>query len=430
MEPYIIIMCIIIVLVAIAAFMFFRKKKQDTIQADIEQPKELGVSGKESLGSAGSYEMMVKFDDLPAITKDEEAALVEVKNEKLLARIDNAVPGTLQAITNTRAVKAYQEAAKSAGQLYQVIIPQGAVLDKSRAMEGAFRGYYREVANRIQGQADLVPIDNAAANKLAVAGTANAVMGVASMIVGQYYMTEINDQLEDINARIEKIADFQQNEFKSKVYALVAEVQKSSTFQVETIENNEVRNRELNHLQALEHECAELLGQANLSLQDIASATNLDYAAYEKKVGQADLWYQYQQILLEVMYKISDLTFALNLGAISRENSYALYLPYANQSKTASQKLNDWHMEHCKRLGISTEKSRRKRQGISGFVMSMFGHFNDDFNYKKISQRTASLIEHQAVGVSIKMAEGDDLFKEDIRLIAKDGKLYYLPKAE
>ena len=237
MEPYIIIMCIIIVLVAIAAFMFFRKKKQDTIQADIEQPKELGVSGKESLGSAGSYEMMVKFDDLPAITKDEEAALVEVKNEKLLARIDNAVPGTLQAIANTRAVKAYQEAAKSAGQLYQVIIPQGAVLDKSRAMEGAFRGYYREVANRIQGQADLVPIDNAAANKLAVAGTANAVMGVASMIVGQYYMTEINDQLEDINARIEKIADFQQNEFKSKVYALVAEVQKSSTFQVETIEN-------------------------------------------------------------------------------------------------------------------------------------------------------------------------------------------------
>ena len=59
METYIIIMCIIIVLVAIAAFMFFRKKKQDTIQADIEQPKELGVSGKESLGSAGSYEMMV-----------------------------------------------------------------------------------------------------------------------------------------------------------------------------------------------------------------------------------------------------------------------------------------------------------------------------------------------------------------------------------
>ena len=74
-------MCIIIVLVAIAAFMFFRKKKQDTIQADIEQPKELGVSGKESLGSAGSYEMMVKFDDLPAITKDEEAALVDFWQE-------------------------------------------------------------------------------------------------------------------------------------------------------------------------------------------------------------------------------------------------------------------------------------------------------------------------------------------------------------
>lgn len=141
--------------------------------------------------------------------------------------------------------------------------------------------------------------------------------------------------MEDISSGIEKIADFQQNEFKSKVYALVAEVQKSSTFQVETIENNELRNRELQHLKTLEHECAQLLGQVNLSLQDIAGNSGVDYDKYEKLIGEAELWLQYQQILLEVMYKISDLTYVLNLGAISRENSYALYLPYAKQSEGA-----------------------------------------------------------------------------------------------
>lgn len=108
--------------------------------------------------------------------------------------------------------------------------------------------------------------------------------------------------------------------------------------QVETVENNELRNRELTHLKALEHECAQLLGQVNLSLQEITGKKDLDYDEYEKLVAEAETWYQYQQILLEIMYKISDLSYALNLGAISRENSFALYLPYAKQSEGALKK--------------------------------------------------------------------------------------------
>jgi hypothetical protein len=99
-------------------------------------------------------------------------------------------------------------------------------------MEGVVRGSYRDVANSIIGNANWVAVDGKAANNLAAVGMANAAMNVASMVVGQCYMSQITDQLEDINAGIEKIADFQQTEFKSKVYALIAEVQKSSTFQV------------------------------------------------------------------------------------------------------------------------------------------------------------------------------------------------------
>jgi hypothetical protein len=104
-----------------------------------------------------AYELSVKFDELPALTEAEESRLVEVTDKKLLSRIDNAVPGTFQAMANVGAAHAYKAAAKSAGQLYQAIIPQGAVLDHSRAMEGAFRGSYRQVANSIKGNANWVP---------------------------------------------------------------------------------------------------------------------------------------------------------------------------------------------------------------------------------------------------------------------------------
>ena len=427
MELVLIAIICIIAIVGIIAFVIIRIKGVNTIDEGGEN--SLSVKIKNALASSKRNELAITFDDLPALTEQEESQLVEVKDSQLLEKIDNVIPGTLLAVANTGAVHAYQEAVKSAGQLYQAIIPKGAVLDKSRALKGAVRGSYRDVANSIKGNANWVAVDGKAANNLATVSVANAVMNVASMVVGQYYMSQINDQLADINAGIEKVADFQQTEFKSKVYALVAGVQKSSTFQVETIENDELRNRELLHLKSLEHECAQLLGQANLSLQDISGKKGLDYDAYEKKIGEAENWFKYQQILLEVMYKISDLSYALNLGAISRENSYALYLPYAKQSEGTLAKLNEWHDEHIKRLEINVEESRRKRQGVEGFFMGALGLFNDDFNYKKMSQSTIARIEHQAENAStIKGVESEDLYQEDVRLIAKDGKLFYLPQ--
>lgn len=426
MEPFIIMAVVIIV--AVVAFMFFKFRSKNSAVEETSGKLSVVSKSKAALAKTSSYEMTVKFENLPALTEEEQTILVEVKDKKLLAKIDSAVPGTMQAVANAGAVKEYSEAVKNAGQLYQAIIPKGAVLDKSRAMEGAVRGSFRDAPNSIKGQANWLAVDNNAGNTLAKMNVANAAMGAAAMVVGQYYMTQINDQLEDITAGIEKIADFQEKEFKSKVYALVAEVQKSSTFQVETVENDEIRNRELTHLKSLEHECAQLLGQANLSLQEITGKSNLDYDEYEKLIGEAETWYQYQQILLEVMYKISDLSYALNLGAISRENSYALYLPYANQSEGALKKLMDWHKGNGEKFQISMDESRRKRQGVEGFFMGALGVFNDDFNYKKVSGRTVALIEHQADGKVLTVPiVNNDLFQEDVRLVAKDGKLYYLP---
>lgn len=426
-------MAFAIVIVVVVVYMFFKSKKDKATFNVIDENSGLAEKGKVKFAKQSSYEMSVKFENLAELTEGEKMRLVEIKDSKLLSRIDSAIPGTLQAVANTEAVKKYAEASESMGQLYQVIIPPRAVLDKSHAMEGAKRATYRmkEDAGSIKGQANLMAVDNGAANNLAKLNVANAAMGAIAMVVGQYYMTQINDQMEAITDGIEKIADFQENEFKSKVYALVAEVQKSSAFQIETMENNELRNRELIHLKSLEHECAQLLGQANLSLQEITGKKNLDYAKYEKLIGEAEIWCQYQKILLEVMYNISDLSYVFNLGAISRGNSYALYLPYSKQSNSAREKLKDWHKDNSTKLEINLDESRRKRQGAEGVFMSALGVFNNDLNYKKISDRTLSLIEHQIeVKVLAAPTANNDFFQENVRLVAKEGKLYYLPNSE
>ena len=240
--------------------------------------------------------------------------------------------------------------------LYRAIIPAGAKLTDSKAMEGAVRGIYHG-ADGIRGHANLVKVE-AQKGTAVVANTAAAAMGVASMVVGQYYMTRINAELGAISDGISQIQDFQDNEYRSRVFSLVAHVKKIADFQAEILENDELRLSKISQLDSLEEECTQLLGQANLTLAGFAKKNELDYEEYEKSLGNAQNWFMYQKSLLDVLYKISDLRYTLHLGAVSREQCIALLPTYTNQVNETQGRLTAWHEGTTKRLGIETEIGR------------------------------------------------------------------------
>ncbi len=112
---------------------------------------------------------VIQIGILPADAISDETKLVEITDSKVLAHINNLVPGLAQAgnaaNNATQAVKANGEV------LYRAIIPAGAKLTDSKAMEGAVRGFYHG-ADGIRGHANLVAVE-------AQKGTAVAAMGVA-----------------------------------------------------------------------------------------------------------------------------------------------------------------------------------------------------------------------------------------------------------
>ena len=411
----------VVVILAAVAYMLFKKNRKKNNDAALTVSDNPGEK-ETSLASVPETEneMVIKLEMLPSLTEIEENSLVEVTDSKVLARIDQVVPGLAQ--SGTAAATAVQ----ANGQvLYQAIIPAGAKLTNSKAMEGAVRGFYRG-ADGIQGHANLVAVNQ---TTTAVANTAAAAMGVASMVVGQYYMTQINAELSEINDGIEKISNFQDNEYKSKVFTLVAQVKKIASFQVEIIDNPELRASEIEHLNKLEDECSQLLGQANLTLSDYCKKNGLDYETYEKELREAQNWYIYQQTLLEVLYKISDLKYALYLGAVSREQCGALLPTYTNQVSDAHGLLTNWHEKNVARLGIDTAEAKRKRAGFDYAIHWIPGRFNDEHNFRPIAEKTARMIETQStVWESVHRVKNDDLYDNDVRLISKDGKIYYLPE--
>ena len=422
MEYIIIGICVIAIVVG--AGIFFKAKLKAT-----ETPLSSGPTKAEDELSLTApqdetgHDLVIQVEMLPAEAISGESSLVEITDSEVLARVNNLIPNLAQA---GNAVNNAVQAVQAQGEvLYRAIIPAGAKLTDSRGMEGAVRGFYRG-ADGIQGHANLVAVE-AQKGTAVVANTAAAAMGVASMVVGQYYMTQINAELGQISDGISKIADFQDNEYRSRVFSLVSHIKKIAEFQVEILENDELRLSKIAQLDSLEEECTQLLGQANLTLAGFAKKKDLDFAAYEKELQEAQNWYIYQNTLLEMLYKISDLRFTLHLGAVSREQCTALLPTYTQQVEETQSRLTQWHQDTTKRLNVDTAEIRRKREGWDKAIHFIPGLINDDWNFRSISERTADMIDSQAGGHSKLHHDDSDFYLEDVQLLSKDGKVYYLP---
>ena len=422
MEYMVIGICIITI-VAIGARVLFKRKSKaatiSTISALSKVDEELSPSSQEG---ETAQDLAIQVEMLPVEAINGESRLIEIINSDVLARVNNLIPNLIQAgniVNNAAQATRVQEEV-----VYRAIIPAGAKLANSREMDGAARGIFHD-ANGIQGHANLVAVE--AQKSAAIANTVAATMGVASMIVGQYYMTQINAELGQISNGISKVSDFQDNEYWSRVFSLVNHVKKISEFQTEILENDELRLSKIAQLDSLEEECTKLLGQANLTLEDFAKKPEIEFEAYEKDLQETQNWYIYQNALLKTLYKLSDLRFTLHLGAVSRDQCTALLPTYTQQVEETQTHLSLWHQETTKRLSIDTAETRRKRAGWDMAVHFIPGLINDEWNFKPISERTARMIDSQSGGYNELYHDSSNLYIEDVQLISTGGKIYYLP---
>ena len=423
MEYVTIGVCIIAIVVIGAVVIFKSKIKATNSLSPSEVLTDTSSRATSMVQDTTSQEFRIQVEILPTETISDESKLIEITDSRVLARVNSLVPGLVQA---GNAINNAVQAARTQGEvLYRAIIPTGAKLADSRAMEGAVRGFYHG-AEGIQGHANWVAVE-AQKGTTVIANTAAAAMGVASIVVGQYYMTQINSELEQIGDGIAKIADFQDNEYRSRVFSLVSHVKKIAEFQVEILENDELRLSKIVQLDSLEEECTKLLGQANLTLAGFTRKNNLDFATYEKELQEVQNWYIYQNTLLEMLHKLSDLRFALHLGVVSRAQCTALLPTYTQQVEEIQSRITQWHQDTTKRFNVDTAEIRRKRDGLDKAIHFIPGLIKDDWNFCSISEKTACMIDFQASGRAELHHDNSDFYLEDVQLTSKDGRVYYLP---
>lgn len=409
---------IIVVVVVVGGFLLWKSRQKN----DVIIKQNIDIT-KSDVDTDELNQLVIQLEQLPAEALTDESKLMEITDSRVLARVNNLVPELFK--VGNAAGNAVQAVQANGQVLYQAIIPSGAKLANSKDMAGAVRGIYHG-AKGVKGHANLIAVKQKANVATNVAASA---MGVVSIVVGQYYMKQINAELDEINDGIKKIADFQNNEYKSKVFALVAQIQKVTKFQVDILENDELRLSEIDNLNRWEQQCIELLGQANLSISGYAKKKNIDYKSYKKEIAQAQNWFVYQKTLMEVMIKIAELRHTLNLGAVSREQCGALLHIYSKQVQGALEQLAAWHKAQIKKFKINVDKSRKKRMGWDRAAYLIPGLINRKNNFRPISNKMVKNIVDQVKGYATPHnIDAIDLFQKDVKIIAKERKIYYFPQ--
>ncbi len=347
--------------------------------------------------------------DVSEVAADEidESRLCEIDDTGVSDRVKSLMPDLIK--TEISAGLMVTTASKT---VYKVILPASTKLASAGSAGGLLSGMGAGMAAGGVGAL--------------ISSSVTGILSAASMVVGQYYMTQVNIQLKKIAQSISEIGEFQDNEFKSRVFALNAQVGKSAMFRAETLGNARLRAAEISKLDALEHECISLLGQAALMIGGYTERTDFDYDRYIRAVAEVQQWHVCSRILLQILYEIADLKFALNLGAASREQCLALVPVYVQQAEETQRRLTAWHKFTTEKLGVRLEESKRRRKGLDRALHFFPGLFKKDLKYRDMPASTVALIESQIDSVVPAYGETTNRFDEPVELIVRDGRIYYL----
>lgn len=414
MDTVLIIFITLIIL--IGGYLIIQRLKS---KSAVEVKPIVDTNGELAVAEDSISDLQVQFNILPEIKEIDESRLVEITDSKLLGHVNNLLPEAFK--TATTVGNAVQGSTKT---LYEAILPAGKQLAKSKNTEGAFRGFTMGKKG-IDGSAEFLSVNNASN---VAANVASSAMGVGSMVVGQYYMTQINNELESISSDISQIMIFQNNEYKSKVFALVTKVKELSSFQIEILENEDLRKAEISNLNRIEQQSLELLGQANLTIADYSKKMDMGIKEYEEQLVGVQYWVVYQETLLEVLYLIANLKYALYLGAVSRDQCNSLLSTYSKQSRDVSLGLQNWHLEQIEKYGINLEEGNRERYGVDGILHKVPGMIRKELNFRPVPKDVVDIItKHLTTREKHRQVITKEVFEENVKLIGKEGKVYYLP---
>ena len=364
------------------------------------------------------------------VSKDDEEMKIEVldsidlSNNELVEVTDSSLVTSIRdGVLLADAAKDVAKVVKKSGAIYKAIIPAGAKLTNSSEMKGAVRGIYHG-ADGIKGHANLIDISK---QKKALT-TAASFKAVAIKAVIKICISDINNKLTLTTKGIEYIEAIEEAKLKSEFEQIVSDLRRIIDNQDELLLNDDIRNNEIINLQSLNKDCCRLLGTTNNIIQRYSNNIPKEYKEFVSQINTIDNHIKFQQAGLNLLGYISEMTYVLNLGKLSKKNCNYALSDYIEKSQAINNEQLKWLNKSIDAMKIDLNTGTRGRLGIVGKAAGVANKLiKKDIDKAKVEESTLQSIEsNKNICNNTMSIDRKELFDEDISFILKDNKVFYL----
>lgn len=410
MEIYIII-ALIVVIIGIIIFSFYNKKTGEN-KKEVKKEISLSVYDKKLLPD-------IQIIENTTLIPSEKNKIVDAKVKNAISILDNSVSKSAMvgknlknANTALNSNRAFFSAAKSGTENMMKVKGTNELLG-TQAING-----------KITKNTKFLREDQMVAN-MGKDALVNAGFNAASMVVGQYYMNEINEKLETIQHDIDSISNFLDAQYKGKLIYIVSKIEEILENREDILTNDFSKDKRYDEISRAEENCVELLTQANVSIADLLK-DELDYKKYERNVKDIQKWSVRQQILTRLLAEIGDLRYVLADGNETSKSSHSQYNKCLKHTNTVNERLDNWHEIYCEKFGINKDEHRRKANFFE-IRKNTIGRINEDWAYNKLNENTETMIDAQ-MNINTLLPYNTDKLDDNIKILKYKGEYYNLPK--
>ena len=406
------ILIVIIILVILSISYYYFKNNNNIKAQEKVVKKEITFSSEKNVSSFPNIQII----EDPSIIPKEKNKIIDPEIKNTVALLDNATSKGIMAGQNIKnsgqllkGDKAFFSAAKEGTE--NMLKVKGS--DKVYGIQMKGKDFHKQTQFKNEGQL----VEGMTKNSLVNAG-----FNAASMVVGQYYMAEINEKMETIQHDIKNISTYLDSEYQGKIEHIISKIKEIVDNKNEIINNEFSRDKRYDEISREEENCTIMLGQANNNISDLIENDKLDYKKYESTIKEIQKWYTRQQILIHMLLEIGNLRYILAYGNETSMFTHTQYNNYLLQTNETNRKLRNWHNLYKEKLGIN-QKEHKRNASFYKVKKKTIAKIKEDWAYNKLDESIEKMIGNQTTVSTLQPyleKKQDDCIK-----ILKQGDNYY-----
>lgn len=407
-----------------------------------------------------SNELAESFDiDLSSLNN----ALITISDDNSVSVAQGVSKVVADQVTTQldKAATSTEVVAKKGVQLFALFDNNGEVvtgtdgLVKAKGQGNFLRGMFKR-DNQFSGHAKIKAADATKAveqvkgKNAAIAKTAGASMQLASVVVGQYYMSEINQKLTVMSDDIHSLRRFQQTSILAQLGTMREALQILADNQSQLLADEKIRNNNLQKIDTIKTDLATINNQSLLELAGILDKGVKDEQGFIKSVTDMDYWKQISIISTNVMIFASELELIFAKGSLSRKNVSNQVKITKAKNATITDRIDLFLTDAAQKFNLTTRSSSERLQRQQDKVAK----FPVPGKLKNVAANTASFISERVdygfnFGMSDKKLEAivpaveritntetiDSLLNQitfdmesETKLLVNEGQVYFVKK--